>query len=86
MKYTELEKGKWYYTDGDNTIKVLDKLKDCFVVIEYSFRHQIFWTDTYYFDGRENFYEADSPMSFSVNYRGDVIEVEENEILEEYFL
>ena len=87
MKYSELEIGKWYFTDGDAAVKILDKLKDCFVVIAHSFRHQIFWVDTWCFDNieNENFYEAESPMSFCVDYRGDIIEVTEDQIGEKYF-
>ncbi len=39
--------GHWYDTGWDSTVKVLDKLLDCFVVISYSNNHHVFSLDTY---------------------------------------
>ena len=50
MKIEDIKIGSWYATDGDSTIKILDKLSDCFIVISYSENHHVFSIKDYPFE------------------------------------
>lgn len=85
MKYNQLQIGKWYLTSGDAEIKILDKLKDCFVVICYSFNHKFFWLDTYPYDKEEEFFEGSEPMTFTFDNKGVYEELDSNELSMRHF-
>ena len=85
MKYNQLKTGKWYFTSGDATIKILDKLKDCFVVICYSFRHNCFWLDTYPYDEKEEFFEGSEPLKFIFDNKGVYEKLNSEELSMKHF-